>query len=187
MTCALRKLKIALDLGSWRASDACPLLQAKVDEVPKLKETVQNLQARCHMLERNLDKVLLDLQYWRDGQVLKDVDNLKKTVVALKKKAEEETAHAQDEAAGRSTLERHLSQMAKELSENRAQLLDYSSAVNTRTHELSMANQALHAQGQRPGKPFSDVPSCGANGTDSPGLQGMQYDRRDSDDEYFVW
>ena len=55
-----------------------------MDEVPKLKETVQNLQARCHMLERNLDKVLLDLQYWRDGQVLKDVDNLKKTVVALK-------------------------------------------------------------------------------------------------------
>jgi chromosome segregation ATPase len=107
----------------------CRVQQIKVDEVPKLKETVQNLQAKCQILQRNHDQVLLDLQYWRDRRVSMDVVNLRETVGDMTKK--------------NSHLERQLSKMASDLAENRAQ--------------ISKANQALRAKEQQLAKLTTDL------------------------------
>lgn len=107
----------------------CPLQQIKVDEVPKLKETVQNLQAKCQILQRKHDQMLLDLQYWRDRRVSMDVVNLRETVGDMTKK--------------NSHLERQLSKMASDLAENRAQ--------------ISKANQALRAKEQQLAKLTTDL------------------------------
>ena len=107
----------------------CRVQQIKVDEVPKLKESVKNLQAKCQMLQRNHDQVLLDLQFWRDRRVSMDVVNLRETIG--------------DMSIKNSHLERQLSKMASDLAENRAQ--------------ISKANQALRAKEQQLAKLTTDL------------------------------
>ena len=144
----------------------CLVQQIKVDEVPKLKETVQNLQDKCQMLQRNHDQVLLDLQHWRDRRVSMDVVNLKKT---------------------NSQMERQLSKMASDLAENRAQILKANQALRAKEQQLAKLITDLAA--------FDRALLCTTINTDitQVGIDSPHTDKGPADEELpgqetvFVW